>query len=197
MSRTRIQQMAVVVLLIAFIAIWTLTRSEPVPGPLTVPAPVSSSAGAPAGPDPQEEKQAWDLTVQRDPYRPPKPVLEKIATLERAERDRLAALERERKAARQTGQAEPAELASPVEPPSLTVQGILFGTARPQAIINRKIVAAGDTVEGARVVSITAEGVVMSFEEREFELKIPFRSDLEGSRSQSRDGREPDSEQWN
>ena len=45
--------------------------------------------------------------------------------------------------------------------PTLLVHGIVWGTARPQALINGGLYEIGDTVEGARIVSIERRGVTV------------------------------------
>ena len=47
--------------------------------------------------------------------------------------------------------------------PKLVVHGIIWGSSLPQAIINNKEVKVGDTVEGADVVDISKEGVIILF----------------------------------
>ena len=51
--------------------------------------------------------------------------------------------------------------AAPVALPPMALQGIIWGEVAPQAIIDRKVVQAGDTVGGAEVVSIDHEGVML------------------------------------
>lgn len=53
-------------------------------------------------------------------------------------------------------------------PPSLIVQGLIWGGNLPQAIVNNKVVKVGDTVDGARVISIDKDGVTVLFEERQY-----------------------------
>ena len=45
--------------------------------------------------------------------------------------------------------------------PALSVQGIVWGTARPQALINGGLYEVGDAVEGARILSIERSGVTI------------------------------------
>ncbi|MDD5465465.1 MAG: hypothetical protein PHP73_03880 [Candidatus Omnitrophica bacterium] len=46
---------------------------------------------------------------------------------------------------------------------SLDVQGIIWGTKVPQAIINNKVLVAGDSINGAEILSIDKKGVTLSF----------------------------------
>ena len=63
--------------------------------------------------------------------------------------------------------------AKPLNPPKLEVQGIIWGTSLPQAIINSKVVKVGDTLEGVEIKSISKDGVIIIFEEAEFKLSSP------------------------
>lgn len=62
-----------------------------------------------------------------------------------------------------------------IEPllPPLTVQGIIWGGKFSQAIINNKVVKAGDTIEGVRVISIDKVGIALFFEGKEYNLPSP------------------------
>jgi hypothetical protein len=57
-------------------------------------------------------------------------------------------------------------------PPNLQLTGMVWGEAQPQAIINSKVMAVGDWIEGARVVSITKKGVQLSFEKDTISLTV-------------------------
>ncbi|MDD2688762.1 MAG: general secretion pathway protein GspB [Candidatus Omnitrophica bacterium] len=58
--------------------------------------------------------------------------------------------------------------------PTLTVQGIVWGARFPQAIINNKVVKAGDTIEGkVKIVNIDKEGVMVIFNGRQYNLAAP------------------------
>jgi len=60
---------------------------------------------------------------------------------------------------------------SSVTLPPLALQGIIWGEVEPQAIIDRKVVKAGDAVGGAEVVSIDQDGVMLLYRGRTFLLK--------------------------
>jgi len=55
----------------------------------------------------------------------------------------------------------------------LNVQGIIWGTKLPQAIINHKVLAAGDLIEGAEILRIDKKGVTLSFAGETFNLPAP------------------------
>ena len=56
--------------------------------------------------------------------------------------------------------------------PALTVSGIAWGGSYPRAIINGKIVKIGDTIEGAEILEIKKEGVVVSYKGQEFTIPV-------------------------
>lgn len=60
----------------------------------------------------------------------------------------------------------------PEPPPALTVQGIILGQATPYAIVNNITVAQGDTIAGARVMRIDAEGIVVNFQGEELRYRM-------------------------
>lgn len=63
-----------------------------------------------------------------------------------------------------------------IPPPSLTVQGIIWGGDISQAIINQKVVKIGDTIEGAKVTDINKDGIKMIFNDQELYLSSPATS---------------------
>ncbi|MBI3332773.1 MAG: hypothetical protein HYZ93_01630 [Candidatus Omnitrophica bacterium] len=172
MTRPRIQQIVVVLLLITFVALWMTTqkggRTESEPAPLPTASPDQASSGslstpAESPPDPVEETSSdVETTAGRDPFDLPSLLQETLH-----QREKSAAPPEEQPAPPQPG---------PVEtPPPLELQGILWGTPRPQAIINRRIVSAGDVIGDATVLAVRPEGVKVSLNGREFELKLPQR----------------------
>jgi len=72
-------------------------------------------------------------------------------------------------------------------PPSLTVQGIIWGGRFPQAIINNKVVKVGDTIEGARVISIDKEGITLLFEGMQYNLPSPAAGALPSKKTGGED----------
>jgi hypothetical protein len=57
--------------------------------------------------------------------------------------------------------------------PSLKVQGIIWGGSLPQAIVNNKVVKAGDIIEGVRIVEIKKDGIILFFSGRQYTLPSP------------------------
>ena len=64
----------------------------------------------------------------------------------------------------------------PVEPigydlPHFSVQGMVWGTQMPQAIINNSVVKVGETIAGAEVLDIRKEGVYLLYQGRQYILR--------------------------
>lgn len=169
MTRTQIQQLVVILLLIVFGFVWMNTRkgSTPVPATLSPPAPGPAERAAPSRPRPPEAEEgpAGEVSLTRDLFQLPALLIRKI-------RDREKALEASLEA--------PPEPAAQVEEPvsvssadlsAFDLQGIFWGTDRPQAIINRKILSVGDTIEGAKISAISKEGVTLDYRGQTVELK--------------------------
>lgn len=64
----------------------------------------------------------------------------------------------------------------PVKPPEITVEGIVAGGPMPQAVIQKRVVRAGDMVSGARITKITKEGVEVMYEGVAFKIPAPSRA---------------------
>ncbi|MFY9402231.1 MAG: hypothetical protein WAQ07_02330 [Candidatus Omnitrophota bacterium] len=54
--------------------------------------------------------------------------------------------------------------------PNLVVQGLIWGSSLPQAIVNNKVVKVGDVIEGADIIDINKEGVIVLFAGTEYKL---------------------------
>ena len=65
--------------------------------------------------------------------------------------------------------------------PTLKVQGVFWGASFPQAIINDKVVKTGDTVDGARIVSIEKDFVTVFFVNRQYKISSPASDNLPNS----------------
>ena len=57
--------------------------------------------------------------------------------------------------------------------PFLSIQGIVWGSGLPQAIINNQVVKIGDLIKGVRVVDISKEGVTVFYEGRQQLIAAP------------------------
>ena len=54
------------------------------------------------------------------------------------------------------------------QPPTLQVNGIVWNTDRPQAIINSYVVGIGDIIAEARIIDITRRGVSFEYQGKRF-----------------------------
>ncbi|MCU0652337.1 MAG: general secretion pathway protein GspB [Candidatus Omnitrophica bacterium] len=57
--------------------------------------------------------------------------------------------------------------------PNLVIQGVIWGSDIPQAIINNKVVKRGDTIDNVHIVDISKKGIDIMFEGRQFNLPAP------------------------
>jgi hypothetical protein len=55
--------------------------------------------------------------------------------------------------------------------PNLTLEGVVWGTDKPMAIINGIVCGVGDTVKEARIIAINQNGVLLNFKGKSFLLK--------------------------
>ena len=60
------------------------------------------------------------------------------------------------------------------------VQGVIWGGKFPQVIINNKVLMIGDLIDGAEIVSIEKEGIVLNFDGRIANLVTPGNAPLLG-----------------
>ncbi len=180
MTKTQTQQVTVLVLLVVFAVVWTMTRraSRPaVPAATTTAgSQIPASVTEPAGPlAPAQPELAEALSPTRDLFAPPRQLLEAIGR-----KEELAKQEEER-LAREKLQEPPEAPRAPVVLPPLELQGILWGPRRQaQAIINRQILKVGQGIEGAQIVAITQEGVKVLYGDQEFLLKMPAGLEKKG-----------------
>lgn len=171
MTRTQIQQLVVVLLLILFIGVLMLSSKTPGPGGAVVTLPpAEKSAQAPAG-EPKPPAAVVpdalpDLSIPRDIFLLPALLIQRLQQREKEEQQ----AELDRFQQQQAARTRPVP-AEQITITNLELQGIFWGSANPQAIINRQILSVGDQVEGARVQAITKESVLLSRDGQEFELK--------------------------
>ncbi|MFC1675285.1 hypothetical protein ACFL1K_05325 [Candidatus Omnitrophota bacterium] len=74
----------------------------------------------------------------------------------------------------------PEEKEREVSPPSLTVQGVIWGAGFPQAIINEKVVKVGDSVDGVRIVDIEKDMVHFLYYDTLYALSSPAQAVRKG-----------------
>ena len=65
---------------------------------------------------------------------------------------------------------EEASLEKETEIPGLALEGILDGSGRPMVIIDDIILSEGDTIEGAKVIKIEGDSVILIHDQKEFTL---------------------------
>ena len=56
------------------------------------------------------------------------------------------------------------------QPPKLTIQGVIWGGNFSQAIVNNKVVKDGDTVGGAKIISIQKKWITVLFKGKEYDI---------------------------
>lgn len=168
-SKVQFQQILVVVLGVILVVTWRWTQRSSSPVTQVTPSTPTAADAAQRLETPsvsdqgaEEAFRTQDLGTLRDPFQLPSRLQDRLRQRELAREE-----ERNRKA-----QSKVRPVEEPVKPP-LVLQGILWGTARPQAIINRKIVSVGDTMEGAKILAVSKEGVTISFEGQTFQMNLP------------------------
>lgn len=50
-----------------------------------------------------------------------------------------------------------------IKPPQLKITGLIWNTDRPQAIVNERVLSAGDEIEGAKLLSVTKNGINIEY----------------------------------
>ncbi len=174
MTRTQIQQIVVIILLLVFIGVWTTTRKSSDGKAASVAARSADIAASASQASPASAKTIppKNFSLARDPFMPTPMILGALKALE-LERQRQEEEERRRKQ-KKAIQPKPAPIIQvPIDAPPLKIQGVLWGPAKPQAIINRKVISVGETIEGARVVNVTREDITVSFKGQKFTFRIP------------------------
>lgn len=103
-----------------------------------------------------------DLPV-RDPFKP----IALLAVLKEEQQKALA----ERAAAQRRTESETTQTPADDEeevipPPQATVQGLIWNTDRPQALVDHQIIRPGDTIQGWIVETIDSNGVHLRYDDR-------------------------------
>ncbi len=76
-------------------------------------------------------------------------------------------VEKKKESGKETGESETFNPSTP-----LIVQGVVWGGAMPQAIINNKVFNIGDVIEGAKVIEINKKGVILLYKDRTYLLSL-------------------------
>ena len=58
--------------------------------------------------------------------------------------------------------------------PPFQIQGVLWGSSLPQAIVDNSVVKIGDTIKGAKVVNITRDYIEFLYMKEHFSVKTPY-----------------------
>jgi len=121
----------------------------------------------------QEIKQAE--TQEKKPSAVALPVLPQIKYEADALRDPFPPPPEKKAIQKVDVQDKQSETIKPVDitPPSLTIQGIIWGGVLPQAVINGKVVKVGDTIEEAKITNISKDGIEIVFKNQTFHLVSP------------------------
>ena len=78
------------------------------------------------------------------------------------------------------------QLAAPIiDLDTFKVEGIIWGGKMPQAIINDKVLAVGDTINGAQILSIDKKGITLNFSGQIVNLSSPGINPVVGKEKQS------------
>ncbi|GEM_PF-3465218 len=172
MTRTQIQQLVVVLLLVLFVGVFLLSKKAPEPGGVILPSPAGAGKPTvkPSSPAPVAAPAVSpDLTIPRDVFLLPTLLVKKLQ-----ERDTEAKTLKDKK---NTPLQPETVSAQQIGITDLELQGIFWGIANPQAIINRQIVSVGDRIKDVEVEAITKNSVILSQNGQKFELKPEiFRS---------------------
>ena len=86
-------------------------------------------------------------------------------------------------------QQEGAQEQEVVKPPSLIVEGIIWGSNLPQAIINNKVLKVGDIIEESRILKIDKSGITISFKNKIFKLDSPSGVSLSENKKKQEGGK--------
>ena len=177
MDKAQLQKGIVVVLLLAFA--WTFGGALRSGGRRPVAPPVSQVAAPnqtmPMLPDAIKKYHAQYETPEgrENDELLPAPPPETVAYTAGSLRNPMVSLLP--KPVEEPAPAETASANAPAEtlrrPPTVQVQGIIWGSSRPQALIDGSLYEVGDTVAGAKIVSIDRAGVTVGIGRTTFTLK--------------------------
>ena len=66
----------------------------------------------------------------------------------------------------------PVPVVAPVILPALKLDGVIVGGDIQEAIINDKVISVSGTIEGAKIISVTKQGVNLIYKHKKFFLKV-------------------------
>lgn len=186
MTKTQIQQLIVALLLVVGAGVFLLNSKEAplggVPAPASAPAVPADLPPKPPEPDlPPPPPEIEDISVPRDVFLIPPLLIRRLQEQEQATAEEQERLRQQRELASRPEMLPAQQMGGA----TLKLQGIFWGVARPEAIINRQIVVVGDQIEGAEVEAITRDGVILSQNGTKFELKTEDFRSVDGAQDPS------------
>jgi hypothetical protein len=107
---------------------------------------------------------------QGDKPAQPKIPVPKVEYTANDARDPFLACAKSQKKNEQAKDQQPAEA---VVLPPLAIQGIIWGSSLPQAIVNGKLLTIGDTVAEVTITGISGDGLEVRFKDRPFHISSP------------------------
>ena len=170
------------------LGMWSRPRPPAPPAP-PLEAPRASAAGSaqgqsdleavalPATPAPTEAAGRGRAATQLG-LRPAEEPANVVAYAAQTLRDPLESLlPVDAASASASTQAQPIEPSTQPKapPPSLQLQGVMWGGPQPKAIINHRVYSVGDLVDGARITSIAAQQVLLEFQGNPMSLSLSRR----------------------
>ena len=167
MTKQQIQQVTIGSLLLIFSVLWMTQwdggRSHPIPA---VTTGISISPDSTEVPDPQQPGSPSAPAEEK--IIPARDLFQRPALLEEKLKER-----QRRPLPASTATTLPAP--APAELPKIKLQAILWEGSRPMALVDHRLVSVGDMIQGAKILSITEEGVKVLFSGQEFYLKLNGR----------------------
>ena len=168
-KKAQLERYGVAVLLVIFaFTLWSSFRGMGGRGARKTVAQASGKSGSLSKPLPEAFQEHWNaIERQAEPAPLPDavtPMAEGIGYTAYELRDPLKSLLPEPAAPAVSAsqyQTLPEATNPPVAPPTLIVQGLVWGGPNPQAIINGHVYGVGASVEGATIRSIGRDGVVV------------------------------------
>ena len=117
-----------------------------------------------------------ELVPSRNPFQLPEVLKETLRKKQEEIREaqHQKELARQKELDRQNQLAQGTLVPTESQASSLELQGILWGDS-PRVIINRKILAQGDTANGITIVAIRKDGATVSFQGNEITLELPIK----------------------
>jgi len=133
------------------------------------PAPPPTPAARPASPRTERASVDQAATSSARPKREgsPEPAVQYTAV---AFRDPLVSLLPVEPSSKTQPKSFETPAPSAIRPPPVTLQGMIWGGPRPQAVIDGDVYDVGDAVAGATIVKITRRGVIVDVQGTTFEL---------------------------